>query len=120
VNTPLARYDAAVARWQAARSTFIRAATSGVSDVAAERRWASTFLAAERSFARTMTPPAWPAASRAVIGGLLHASATEQRHLLAMSRAPSPGAFTGELGGYSVDTAAENTAVGAVRKTLGG
>lgn len=55
-----------------------------------------------------------------MIGGLLHASATEQRHLLAMSRAPSPGAFTGELGGYSVDTAAENTAVSAVRKTLGG
>lgn len=96
------------------------AATSGVADPESERAWASTFLAAEHRFAATAAAPGWPAAAHPAITALLRASTAQQGHLVAMSRAASALDFTADLGAYSVDTAGENTAVAAVRRSLGG
>jgi hypothetical protein len=53
-----------VANWQSAQSQFLRAASSGSANIASERRWAGTFLTAERRFAAAFDPAHWPPAGR--------------------------------------------------------
>ena len=121
--TPAARerYRALVSDWQRARSAFFTAVTSGERlTLGEEHGLAHGYLAASRRLAAGLRSTAWPATAQPAIRELLAANAEQQRHLVAMARAPSPFAFTQRLADYGVGTARENRAIAAVTRALGG
>jgi hypothetical protein len=120
-QAPRERYRALVSDWRRARSAFFTAVTSGERlTLGEEHGLARGYLAASSRLAAGLRSTAWPAVAQPAIRELLAANAQQQRHLLAMARAPSPFAFTQRLADYGVDAARENRAITAVTRALGG
>jgi hypothetical protein len=117
---PAETYQALAADWQRARSRFFGTISSGRPlTLARQRATAAEYLAALRRFATGVRAHRWPPAARAAVAELLAANAQQQSHLVAMTRAASPFAFTSRLADYGVDAARENRAVAAVTRALG-
>ena len=121
VERPLAVYRALASDWQLARSRFFTEIASGRPRPLAEQHaLAAAYLAGLRRFAAGIRARTWPAAARPAVTELLAANARQQTHLVAMTRAPGPAAFTERLADYGVDAARETRAVTAVERALGG
>ena len=121
MDRPLPAYQALAADWQQARSRFFTEIGSGrPRTVAQQHALAARYLAALRRFAAGVRARTWPRAARPAVAELLAANAQQQSHLVAMTRAPGPSAFTERLADYGVDAARETRAVAAVERALGG
>jgi hypothetical protein len=120
---PLTAYDALVADWQRSRSAFFTAVSDGTPrPVTAQRALAAAHLAGLRRLAAGVraAAPGWPAPARTAARDLLAANSRQQGTLADMARAPGAGAFTARLADYGVGVTAEERAIRAVRRALGG
>jgi hypothetical protein len=119
-DTPVAAYQDLVTGWQGARSAFFAALSDGRRRTTAQQHaLAAAYLAGSRRFAAGLRVTPWPVPARAAVRELLAANAAQQATLVAMTTAPSAGAFTGRLADYGVGVARENAAVAAVWTALG-